>query len=70
MEHSLNLMWMFLDILWDEDFISEGVFVFFFKWEAQPSAKRWKRWTVLFKDQENHGENTLKSIYVFPYLFF
>lgn len=35
-EHSENLMWMFLAILWDEDVISEGVF---FKWKAKPSVK-------------------------------
>lgn len=37
MERSQKLMWMFLDIIWDEDVISEGVF---FKWEAKPRVIR------------------------------
>lgn len=35
-EPSQNLMWMFLDIFWDEDIVSEAIF---FKWEQQRSVK-------------------------------
>lgn len=35
-EHSHNLMWIFLDILWDEDIFSETIF---FKWEHHRSTK-------------------------------
>lgn len=35
-EPSQNLMWMFLDIFWDEDIVREAIF---FKWERQRSVK-------------------------------